>query len=90
MSIQTIDKGEPKWGKEGNPQPNTDESMRFGAKYTAKRAIFDTTYSFVRDHFANGEGFDPDDVIFNINPAMLYQIDKEHQRSRKRVKLSED
>ena len=85
FTVQTIDKHEPKWGREGVPQRNTEEFMRFSAKWRAKRALFDTVYLFVCEHFANSKGFDPDNLNISINPAMLYQIDKEHQRAKRRV-----
>ena len=86
FTVQTIDKHEPKWGREGVPQANTEEFMRYSAKWRAKRAMFDTVHSFVREHFANGEGFDPDDVNFSINPLMLFSIDYEHRRAKLRVR----
>ena len=75
FSVQTIDKGEQKWGHESPPRGN-EEFMRYSAKW--RRALFDTVYSFVREHFANGEGLDPDDLNFSINPAMIYHINCKH------------
>ena len=86
FTVQTIDKYDSKWGHEKVPQRHTEEFMRFSAKMRAKWALFDTVHSFVREHFANGEGFDPDDVNFGINPLMLFSIDKEHQRAKLRVR----
>ena len=90
MNSQNIDKDEPKWGREVTPLPNSGNYKPFAAKCEAKRAIFNTIYTCVRKHFANNEVFDPKVLNFSINPAMILQIDREHERSRKRVKLSED
>ena len=80
------------WGKPMAPQVGSDEFRQWIAHGKAKYAVVNTNFDLIREHFANNDLYaeDFEMVDLRINEAMIYQIDCEHERSRKRVKLSED